>query len=314
MMAERAASNPGVSHRPQARAADARLGSALSDTEVMRKFLEDPKAAGPARGVMAELTRIDHSGQRQASAAVEARCAALGWSLEHLGVTIGTVIHGPDLRAHQSDEAIAAMHTVMLERKVIFFREQDIDHAQHRAFGLQFGSLEVFPFAAPPADFPEILPITSGRGAPTGASVWHSDVTWRKSPSLGSMLYCATAPPFGGETGFADTYATFQVTGIITTRTARCTSRREVRVITLTCCVPGPAPPRARGAAWADGPDPPFLLSAHSVSHSKSVLWGFCAGAEGLNRPKRRFPARAVRPRLRRLPLRAGADERRRHF
>ena len=35
-------------------------------------------------------------------------------------------------------------------------------------------------------------------------------MTWRKSPSLGSMLYCEAGPPFGGETGFADTYATFQ--------------------------------------------------------------------------------------------------------
>ena len=89
---------------------------------------------------------------------------------------------------------------------MIFFKGQDIDYAQHRDFGLQFGSLEVFPFNTPvPGDFPEILPIASGPGAPTGASVWHSDVTWRKSPSLGSIFYCEEAPPFGGETGFADT-------------------------------------------------------------------------------------------------------------
>ena len=183
----------------------------LSDTELIDKFLANPKSRGAARGVMAELKRIDPSGLRQTSVALEERCAALGWRLEHLGVTIGTVIHGPDLREAQSDEAIGAMHALMLERKVIFFRNQDIDYAQHRDFGKRFGSLEVFPFASPPAgEFPEILPITSGPGVPTGAASWHSDVTWRKSPSLGSILYCEQAPPFGGETGFADTYCTLQ--------------------------------------------------------------------------------------------------------
>ena len=88
--------------------------------------------------------------------------------------------------------------------------EQDLTLDQHRDFGLRFGSLEVFPFATPPLEtHPEILPISSGPGSPTGASNWHS-VTWRKSPSLGSLLYCDVAPPFGGGTAFADTLATFQ--------------------------------------------------------------------------------------------------------
>jgi taurine dioxygenase len=151
------------------------------------------------------------SGMRQVSAGLEQRCDALGWQLEHLGVTIGTVIHGPDLSTHQSEEAIGAMYAVLLERKVIFFRDQDLTPGMQRDFGRRFGSLEVFPFTEPPdEDVPEILPIRSGPGYATGASNWHSDVTWRKSPSLGSILYCAVAPPFGGETGFADTYATFQ--------------------------------------------------------------------------------------------------------
>ena len=147
--------------------------SSLSDTELIDKYLANPKMKGPARGVMAELKRIDPSGVRQCSMAVEQRCSALGWTLEHLGVTIGTVIHGPDLREAQSDEAIGVMYDLLLERKVIFFRNQDIDYAQHRDFGLRFGSLEVFPFTEPPSgEFQEILPITSGPRAPTGANGW----------------------------------------------------------------------------------------------------------------------------------------------
>lgn len=172
------------------------------------------RASGPAKGVLAELRRIDPSGERQVSATVEKMTHVLGWRLEHVGVTIGTVIHGPNLShpEHLTDAEIDAMYAVLLERKVIFFRDQDLSHAAQRDFGKRFGSLEVFPFAKPPIeDYPEILPIMSGPGSPPGASIWHSDVTWRKSPSLGSMLYCEVAPTFGGETGFADTYATLQV-------------------------------------------------------------------------------------------------------
>ena len=164
----------------------------LPEEEIIADFVETGR--GPARGVMTELCRIDPSGMLQLSPALAARCDAHGWRLEHLGVTIGTVIHGPDLRVPQTEQEIETMYDVLLERKVIFFREQDLTLDQHRDFGLKFGSLEVFPFATPPLEtHPEILPISSGPGSPTGASNWHSDVTWRKSPSLGSMLYCEAA-------------------------------------------------------------------------------------------------------------------------
>ena len=76
------------------------------------------------------------SGLRQVSAELEKRCGALGWHLEHLGVTIGTVIHGPNLSEHRSDEEIAAMYAVLLERKVIFFRDQDLSPEMQRGFGV----------------------------------------------------------------------------------------------------------------------------------------------------------------------------------
>jgi hypothetical protein len=133
------------------------------------------RATGPAKGVLTELRRIDPSGTRQISAVLETRCDALGWRLEHLGVTIGTVIHGPDLSQELSDEQVGAMKAVLLERKVIFFREQNLSYEAHKNFGLRFGSLEVFPFATPPIEeAPEVLPIRSGPGSATAASNWHS--------------------------------------------------------------------------------------------------------------------------------------------
>jgi hypothetical protein len=49
-------------------------------------------------------------------------------------------------------------------------------------------------------------------------------------------------------------------------------------------------------AAEGDRPGPPGALKHLSVHHSKSVLYGaFVWARRALNRPNRRFPARAVR-------------------
>ena len=163
------------------------------------------KPEGPAAGVAAELRRIDPSGRRQVSRGVEARCAALGWTLEHLGVSIGTVVHGPALAEEQTAEQIATLYVVLLERKVIFFRGQlGLTEEQHIIFAERFGTTEVFPFSVREDASPAVMPLKSVGPIAGGASGWHSDVTWRGSPSLGSMLYCEVAPQFGGSTGFVD--------------------------------------------------------------------------------------------------------------
>ena len=131
-------------------------GSAVRDHSNIATMSRDEKialgvrnAGGPAKGVLTELYRMTGSYERQISEALEKRCDALGFRLEHLGVTIGTVIHGPNLAEELSDEEVAAIYCVLLERKVIFFRGQDLDYDAHKNFGLRFGSLEVFPFGMP---------------------------------------------------------------------------------------------------------------------------------------------------------------------
>ncbi len=121
--------------------------------------------------------------------------------------TIGAEIEGIDLRKPLEARTVAAVRQALLDWKVLFFRDQDITTEQHLAFARNFGALEVHPFAPQKPDFPEVLAITHDDKSRGRENVWHSDVTWRVEPSLGSILRALEIPPVGGDTLFADMYA-----------------------------------------------------------------------------------------------------------
>lgn len=129
---------------------------------------------------------------------------------------IGAEIEGVSLRDDLSDETIAEIRRALLTYKVIFFRDQDISPEQHIAFARRFGELEVHPITPKDQANPEIFhlkavgwPSEKGERR-TGADLWHSDVTWREAPSLGSILRGRVIPATGGDTMFADMVAAYE--------------------------------------------------------------------------------------------------------
>lgn len=123
--------------------------------------------------------------------------------------TIGAELSGVDLRLPQTDETLTAIRQALLDWKVVFFRDQDVTHEQHLDFGRRFGELEIHPFVEQHPEYPEVLKITHDAESHGFENVWHSDVTWRVAPSLGSILLMKEAPPLGGDTLFADMYAAY---------------------------------------------------------------------------------------------------------
>src|SRR5688572_10772630 len=118
--------------------------------------------------------------------------------------TIGAEVCGVDLADDLSDETIEEIRQALLDWKVIFFRGQDrLDRPSHVAFGRRFGDLEIHPVTPKDQGQPEVFVIPAGGqfGAPDH---WHSDVTWRPEPSLGSILRAVELPPLGGDTLWAD--------------------------------------------------------------------------------------------------------------
>lgn len=126
-----------------------------------------------------------------------------------LSPTIGAAIGNVDLREPTSPEELAEIHQALLDWKVIFFHDQDLTRDRHLAFARRFGALEVHPFGPQDPVNPEVLAIAHDETNYGFENVWHSDVTWRLQPSLGSVLLMKEAPPLGGDTLFADMYAAY---------------------------------------------------------------------------------------------------------
>jgi taurine dioxygenase len=127
-----------------------------------------------------------------------------------LSPTIGAEVSGIDLSAEISAAELAEIRRALLDWKVLFFRDQDITTEQHLAFARLFGELEVHPFAPQKPGCPEVLSITHNRESRGKENAWHSDVTWRLIPSLGSVLRSLEIPAVGGDTLFCDMYAAYE--------------------------------------------------------------------------------------------------------
>lgn len=124
--------------------------------------------------------------------------------------SIGAEVSGVDLRDIDEDTA-AELRYAWLAHKVLFFRDQPMTRAEHVAYGRRFGELELHPFIPFPEGYPEIVLLESTPERQVAAEIWHSDVTWRVEPSLGSILYGRRIPPYGGDTVWADMELAFDL-------------------------------------------------------------------------------------------------------
>jgi taurine dioxygenase len=145
----------------------------------------------------------------RATARTAPQATSAGITIAPLTPCIGAEIGNVDLASPDIADAIPAIRAALLAHKVIFFRNQTLTPAQHIAFARHFGDLEIHP--ATPADQPnpEILRIAHGPDSRGNENYWHSDVTWREKPSLGSILRAVEVPPVGGDTLFADMHAAY---------------------------------------------------------------------------------------------------------
>lgn len=136
------------------------------------------------------------------------------FALTALTPTIGAEISGIRLAQAMDDELQAEVHRALLEWKVLFFRDQDLTQAQHRAFAERWGDLEQHPFyklvqQEEKQDAADVVRLAKGAKSPGFENEWHQDVTWRTTPSFGAVLRAVEVPPVGGDTLWGDCAAAY---------------------------------------------------------------------------------------------------------
>ncbi|MAT95332.1 MAG: taurine dioxygenase [Halioglobus sp.] len=122
---------------------------------------------------------------------------------------LGAEIRGIDLREELQPQQAAQIRRLLVEHQVIFFRDQDIAPARQKALALTFGPLQTHPAYDTVPGFPEITILESTAQRPTKIEAWHSDMTFRRHPPMGTVLRSVVVPPRGGDTLWASMTAAY---------------------------------------------------------------------------------------------------------
>ena len=131
-------------------------------------------------------------------------------SVKRVSPCIGAEIDGVDLRQPLDSETFDEIYAALLAYHVIFFRNQNITSKQHMEFAKGFGELEEHPFIPSDAPDAEVIRFDKDEKMVGVENVWHSDVSWREIPSLGSVLRAHVVPDIGGDTLFSDMVAAYE--------------------------------------------------------------------------------------------------------
>jgi taurine dioxygenase len=133
------------------------------------------------------------------------------FAIKAFDAPLGAEVLGLDLSRPVSDEDFARLHRAHLDHHVLAFRDQHITPAQQVAFSRRFGPLQIHVLRQfQLASDPHVLVISNIRenGQPIGLGdaghFWHSDLSYKETPSLGSMLHAQELPFDGGDTLFAN--------------------------------------------------------------------------------------------------------------
>ena len=133
------------------------------------------------------------------------------FEVEVFDAPLGAEILGLDLHQPLPARDFQRIHQAHLDHHLLVFRDQRITPQQQVDFSRRFGPLQIHVlrnFQLP--SNPEVLVISNiiENGQPIGLGdaghFWHSDLSYKDKPSLGSMLHAQELPAEGGDTLFAN--------------------------------------------------------------------------------------------------------------
>ena len=123
---------------------------------------------------------------------------------------IGAEVFGVSLNEPLSDKVVQELHDALMQYQVIFFRDQQFTHDEHKRLGRYFGELAGHSGVSGLPDHPEIVAIHADADSKFIAGEdWHSDLSEDAEPPMGSILHMHIVPPAGGDTLFSSMYAAY---------------------------------------------------------------------------------------------------------
>ena len=140
------------------------------------------------------------------------------FEIRRFDAPVGAEVIGLDIARPINAADFARIHRAHLDHHVLVFRDQRITPEQHIAFSRRFGPLEIHVLHQfHLAGHPEILIVANIKkpdGEPLGlgdaGAYWHSDLSYKPKPSLGSLLHAQELPSEGGDTLFADQHLAWE--------------------------------------------------------------------------------------------------------
>jgi len=135
-----------------------------------------------------------------------------------LTLHIGAEISGVDFTKPLPPQQVHEVRAAFLKWKVVFFRNQHLDHAQHVAMARQFGEPTIgHAVLGHLTDYPEIYSVAKNRLANENRAAmpvtpwtgWHADITAAVNPPMASILRGVAIPPYGGDTFWTNLNAAY---------------------------------------------------------------------------------------------------------
>jgi len=130
---------------------------------------------------------------------------------------VGAEVVGLDISKPINTEDFIRLHKAHLDHHVLVFRDQQITPQEHIDFSRRFGPLEIHVLHQfQLKNHPEILIVSNIKenGEPIGLGdagvYWHSDISYKPNPSLGSLLHAQELPSEGGDTLFANQHLAWE--------------------------------------------------------------------------------------------------------
>lgn len=123
---------------------------------------------------------------------------------------LGAVVENLDLTSTISPSVFDELNQALLEYEVLFFRDQPLEPKDHAQLASMFGEPQMHEAYPHVEGFPQLTILENDEANPSKIEMWHTDMTFRASPPLGSILHGVIVPEKGGDTMFASMSAAFE--------------------------------------------------------------------------------------------------------